>query len=264
MIKRLILFLILLVTLCTLAFAKSTVQQPITYSLWNVDTGERITGDNEDHVRPIASMTKLMTVFVAMRENQDLDEVLVVSGKEHSTKIRSGMKITRQKLIELALISSDNLATRTLAENYPGGYNNFITKMNETARELGMNNTIYADATGLLSSNTSSTDDIRTLILALPPTSIITSAANTIRLAFTTTITNKNKQQKVTIQGLNTNFFVGKLDIIAAKTGYTSSAGRCLTMLFNHNGSKYFLVVMGAKSNEQRKKIVESLLDKIK
>jgi D-alanyl-D-alanine endopeptidase (penicillin-binding protein 7) len=264
MVNRLIVFLILLVTAHTFVLAKSTAQQTITYSLWNVDTGERITGDNEDYIRPIASMTKLMTVLVTIRENQDLAEELIVTGKERSTKIRTGMKITRQKLIELALISSDNLATRTLAENYPGGYTNFIAKMNETAKNLDMNNTIYADSTGLLSANTSSTDDIRKLILALPPTSIITSAANTIRLAFTATVTKKNKQQQVTIQGLNTNFFVGKLDIIAAKTGYTSSAGRCLTMLFNHNGSKYFLVVMGATSNEQRKKIVEVLLDKIK
>jgi D-alanyl-D-alanine endopeptidase (penicillin-binding protein 7) len=263
MVKRSIAILFLLLA-TTEIVAKPITHQPVTYSLWNVDTGEHITGDNEDNVRPIASMTKLMTVFVTIRENQDLTEELVVTGKERSTKIRAGMKITRQKLIELALISSDNLATRTLAENYPGGYSNFISKMNETAKELGMNNTIYADATGLLSANTSNTDDIRKLILALPPTSIITSAANTIRLAFTATTTQKNKQRHVTIQGFNTNSFAGKLDIIAAKTGYTRSAGRCLTMLFNHNGSKYFLVIMGATSNEQRKKMVETLLDKVK
>jgi D-alanyl-D-alanine endopeptidase (penicillin-binding protein 7) len=232
----------------------------VTYALWNLDSGEFITSKNQQEVRPIASITKLMSVLVILRENLDLEEEITVVGKEESSRIRAGMKIARRTLIELALISSDNLATRTLAESYPGGYQKFIIEMNNVAQELGMVHTKYADSTGLLSNNISSAEDIRKLVLAVSPFNIITNAANTARLAFKTSVTNKNKVKEVRIQANNTNSFVGKLDIIAAKTGFTSRAGRCLTMMFRHNGSNYLLVIMGAQTSEQRKKIVESLL----
>lgn len=237
---------------------------PITYALWNMDTGEFIASNNESEVRPIASITKLMSVFVTMREGLDLNEEVVVTGKEPSNRIKAGMRLARSRLIELALISSDNLAARTLAETYPGGYQQFINEMNVAAIELGMKNTRYADATGLLGTNISNADDIRKLVIAVSPFHIITNAANTAKYAFKTTVSTKNKPKEVIVSGNNTNSFVGKLDIIAAKTGYTSKAGRCLTMLFNHNGTKYLLVVMGAQTSEQRKKMVEHLLDRIK
>lgn len=262
----------LLVLLCIVfytipAWSAKKVQTPVapvTYALWNMDTGEFIASNNPDEVRPMASITKLMSVFITVRGGLDLDEELVVTGKESSSRIRSGMRLARSKLIELALVSSDNLATRTLAETYPGGYSRFIAEMNSAASELGMRHTKYDDATGLLSSNISSADDIRKLVLAVSPFSIITGAANTAKYAFKTTVMAKNKPKEVVVQGSNTNSFVGKLDIIAAKTGYTSAAGRCLTMFFKHNDTKYLLVVMGAQSSDQRKKMVEHLLDKIK
>lgn len=229
-----------------------------------MDTGQFIASNNENEIRPMASITKLMSVFVTVREGLDLDEEIIVTGNETSSRIRAGMRIARSKLIELALISSDNLATRTLAESFPGGYQRFIDEMNHAAVELEMSNTRYEDSTGLLGGNISSAEDIRKLVLAVSPFSFVTSAANSAKIAFKATILNKNKPREVLVQGNNTNNFVGKLDIIAAKTGYTSKAGRCLTMMFNQNGSKYLLVVMGAQTSEQRKKIVETLLDKIK
>jgi D-alanyl-D-alanine endopeptidase (penicillin-binding protein 7) len=236
----------------------------LSYALWNVDTGEHLYSSNESNVRPMASITKLMSVLVVMRGELPLDEELTVTGKESSNRIKSGMRIARSRLIELALVSSDNLATRTLAETYPGGYSAFIQDMNRTAADLGMSNTHYDDATGLLGSNISTAEDIRKLVLAVSPLAIITQAANTARLAFSVSVPRRNKAREVVVQGSNTNNFVGKLDIIAAKTGYTSRAGRCLTMLFNYNGSKYLLVVMGAKSTQHRSMIVNELIDKIR
>jgi D-alanyl-D-alanine endopeptidase (penicillin-binding protein 7) len=262
--------IILMIGLCSFsgwAQQKRTAYQyssNISYALWNIDTGDFISGNNQELVRPMASITKLMSVLVTFREGLDLDEELTVTGKETSTRIRAGMRIARSKLIELALVSSDNLATRTLAESFPGGYNRFIDQMNAVAHELGMNHTKYQDATGLLANNISNTDDIRKLVLAVSPLHFVTHAANTAKVAFRTVALGKNRQKEIVVYGTNTNSFVGKLDIIAAKTGYTSKAGRCLTMMFNHNGSTYLMVIMGANSGEQRKKIVETLLDKIK
>ena len=264
--KKFFIFTILILS-CTFTYPAKKVKPTalsVTYALWNIDTGEFIASNNETEVRPIASITKLMSVFVTMRDGLDLNEELTVTGKESSGRIKAGMRIARGRLIELALISSDNLAARTLAESYPGGYQKFINEMNIAAIELGMKNTKYEDSTGLLSSNISSADDIRKLVIAVSPFYIINNAANTATYAFKTTILNKNRQKEVVVQANNTNSFVGKLDIIAAKTGYTSKAGRCLAMFFSHNGNKYLLVVMGAQSSDQRRKMVEHLLYKIK
>lgn len=238
--------------------------EPPSYAIWNVDQDSLIKAANEDLVRPMASITKLMSAYVTITGGLDQDEELVVVGKEGSLKIRQGMKLSRYQLIELALVSSDNLAARTLAETYPGGYSEFIDAMNQTAADLGMTNTKYIDATGLLAENISSTDDIRKLVLAASPLGLVNMAANAVKIEVKATVVKKNKAAPVIVQGSNTNYFAGKLDLIAAKTGYTSKAGRCLTMLFSQGGTKYLLVILGAQSNEQRRKMVEQLIDTIK
>lgn len=237
---------------------------PPTYVLWNVDTEEYVTDHNGSMVRPIASLTKLMTVYVVWNEGLDMDEELTVFGREASTKIRRGMKLSRGALVELTLVSSDNLAARTLAESHPGGYLKFIDEMNKAAGQLEMWDTKFQDATGLLGGNVSSASDIRKLVLAVADIGVINKAANATAVEFTSKVVHKNRTKEILVVGNNTNYFAGKLDIVAAKTGYTSSAGRCLTMLFNYRGSTYLLVVMGAQSSQHRKKMVEHLLDNIK
>lgn len=258
-----ILIALLLVIFVTCGNAAKTVVKPTvttSYILLNLDTNTVVDSLNESEVRSIASITKLMSVLVVLRNDLNLDDMLTVVGKESSRYIRAGMKITRRHLIELALISSDNLAARTLAETFPGGYGNFVAAMNSVATDLEMNSTKYEDSTGLLAENRSSAEDIRKLILEIERWSIYRVAANAKSIIFSAV----GIRKPVTISGTNTNSYVGKLEILAAKTGFTSSAGRCLTMLFMYNNTKYYLIVMGAKSAEQRRKIVDQLLDKIR
>lgn len=268
MLKHLI--LIAALCCCTAAMgAKKTTKttlllMPPTYALWKLDSGEYITGSNAVVKRPMASMTKIMSAMVILNSDLDLDEVLLVTGRESSRHIRSGMLITRGKLLELTLISSDNLAARTLAETHPAGYLAFLDLMNSTATELGMTETKYADATGLLNTNISTPADIRKLLTAAQGWNIFTLAANAGRTVLDATAMIKHRAKTLTIVGKNTNDFVGKLDIVAAKTGYTSTAGRCLAMVFNQGQSRYFLVVMGAQSSRERTQLVEQMLNKIK
>jgi serine-type D-Ala-D-Ala endopeptidase (penicillin-binding protein 7) len=238
--------------------------ETVSYALFNLDTNEQIISVNEDNVRPIASMTKLMSALVILQNNLDLDELVTVTGPERSTRIRRGMLIRRGELLELSLVGSDNLAARTLAETYPGGYREFIDQMNLTAQNLGMTNTTYSDATGLLATNTSTVQDLYRLATMLPPWEIFTNAANKINTVATAMVASKRGAQEIRVAANNTNNFVGKLDIIAAKTGYTTRAGRCLTMMFTQNGNRYFLVVMGAQNPQHRTRIVNQLLDTIK
>ena len=119
------------------------------YAIWNVDTGHLISGKNSDGVRSQASITKLMTVLVTLRSGVKLDESVTVVGQESSSRIRRGMTLTRNELIDLALVASDNLASRTLAESSGMTYEEFIWTMNRTAALLGMTSTSYSDSTGL-------------------------------------------------------------------------------------------------------------------
>lgn len=256
---RLIITILLLISSFTASSATRSISSP-SYMLLNLNTGTVIDSHNENEVRSIASITKLMTVFIILRSSLSLDERLTVVGSETSRHISRGMRITREHLIELALISSDNLATRTLAENFPGGYKSFVEQMNEVANSLQMSNTRYMDSTGLLADNRSSIGDLLKLVGEIENLPMYRIAANARNIVFNAI----GLKREVQVRGNNTNFYAGKLDISVAKTGFTNSAGRCLVMLFTHNNTKYFLVVMGANSAEQRKKIVDELLDKIK
>jgi D-alanyl-D-alanine endopeptidase (penicillin-binding protein 7) len=238
---------------------KSPTVQPEAYAIWNVDTGHLLNSKNTDLVRPQASITKLMTVLVILNLNLDLDERVTVVGVEGSRKIRRGDRITRHELIDLALVASDNLASRTLSETAGISYDEFISKMNDTAVSLGMNETKYADSTGLLALNVSTASDIKLLVQETENHFIFKQ--NAMKPTVKVDVTFKNKFRQVTVN--NTNRFAGQLDIIGAKTGYTTPAGRCLTMFFETNGQRYIVVVMGARSSEHRHKMVSKLIDTV-
>jgi D-alanyl-D-alanine endopeptidase (penicillin-binding protein 7) len=233
---------------------------PIVYAVWNVANSELIDSQNENMVHSMASITKLMTVYTTLTSGVDLQERVTVVGREGSSRIRSGMQVTRQELIDLALISSDNLAARTLAETNPDGYTKFIEAMNGHARELGMFNTNYNDPTGLLSTNVTSASDLMKLVVAASRYEAYHNAAMKSSTAITVTF----KQKKRVVIARATNSFAGKMDIQVAKTGFTNHAGRCLTMLFREDGNSYALVVMGAKNPPQRTQIVDQLIAKTK
>jgi D-alanyl-D-alanine endopeptidase (penicillin-binding protein 7) len=233
--------------------------EPEVYALWDVDGNRLLESKNGQLVHPMASITKLMTVFVTLESGASLDESIVVASYgEHSSRIRNGMTMTRRELIELALVSSDNVAARSLAEGYAGGYGAFVSLMNATAKRIGMTNTHYEDSTGLLPQNVSNGEDIMRLTLAVSKHNIVNYAASIPIVNVHATIKRKN----VNIVGHNTNPFVGKLDIAAAKTGFTNAAGRCLTMIYNINGNRYALVVLGATDVKQRSTTVKNLIDK--
>ena len=258
-------YLLGLALLATLQLAKAGQVQPSpSYALWDIDRGTLLADSNTETVRPIASITKLMTALVVLSSGLDMDEMLTVSGNEASSHIRKGMKITRKHLLELSLISSDNLAARTLAETYPGGYTTFLQRMNGMAETLDMHATRYEDATGLLAGNVSNAHDLSKLVMAVSGFSIILNAANTISVQFQALLPKTKKTQSVQIKGKTTNWYTGKLNLLAAKTGFTNKAGRCITMLFNKNGTNYLVVVMGTPNPTERNKLVDSLIDRIK
>lgn len=258
--KKFTLCLVLMLS-SQVALARTTTTPPTpVFAIWNVDTGHLLASNNSDGVRSMASITKLMTVLVTLRSGVKLDEAVTVVGTEGSSRIRRGMTLTRGELIDLALVASDNLAARTLAETSGMPYEEFVWTMNRTAKSLGMVDTSYTDSTGLQATNVSTARDIKLLVQETERWRVFHDTA--MSATSSVAVRAKNKVQEVTFN--NTNKFAGQLDIIGAKTGTTNAAGRCLTMFFVENGQRYVLVVLGAHSSDHRQKMVTKLIDMIR
>jgi len=214
---------------------------------------------NIHSIMPIASVTKLMTVFVVLESQANLDEKVIVIPQrlESSRVLKLGMQISRRKLINLALISSDNLAAKLLAVYHPYGYDSFVREMNATAQRLGMKNTSYIEPTGLLL-NTSTAWDLHLLNRQLSKHEIFKEAA----MSNTTSLEAQNRRglwQKLAVH--NTNTFAGRYDIKIGKTGFTNPAGWCIDMVIAHKDQEINVIVLGSPSKKVRNELVSKKLN---
>ena len=122
------------------------------------DTGTVILDKNSDEKYPIASMVKIMTLLITFEEidkgNLSLDETITVSdyasGMGGSQMfLDSGTEYPVTDLIKGVTVCSANDAATALGERISGNIDTFVEKMNSYAKELGMNNTLFCNATGL-------------------------------------------------------------------------------------------------------------------
>jgi D-alanyl-D-alanine endopeptidase (penicillin-binding protein 7) len=214
------------------------------------------------HTRmPIASITKLMTAYVVLESNTSLDEkVTIVSQVVQGSRIlKPGMVVTRGELLHMALIASDNLAAKTLADMHPLGYSAFMGEMNRTAKRLGMFNTGFIDPSGLSVFNTSTAWDLLLLNRSLVKYSLFNDTA------MSKTATQYAQSRRGTIQQLfikNTSIFAGEYDLRLGKTGFTNPAGWCINMKVRYNGSDFDLIVLGSPSKAVRNTVTSKLLKK--
>lgn len=261
--------------LITLLFLPLSVLASTNSVVYNITNNQVIAGSLDKNEVSIASISKLMTVYTVLSAGQDMSEKLTVThGKTTNTKLSKGMRLTRKDLIELALVSSDNVAAITLGQNYPGGMNYFVYQMNEHAKELDMANTRFVEPTGLSPMNFSSVHDIVILTQAVSKFGQVQSAAQTqkeIRETVEGTKTVKKdkhknkvvKTQNHTIVAHPTNKYFGHDGVITIKTGFTSAAGFCITMLVYSKNNLYNITILGAKSKKERQIFVEKSLSKI-
>lgn len=200
----------------------------------------------DEAVRPIASITKLMTALVVLGGGQSLDEVVTISVEDRKTELSSasrlavGTRLTRGELLHLALMSSENRAAQALGRNYPGGLPAFIKAMNEKAGVLGMTSSKFADPTGLSIRNVASAQDLVKLVKA--------ASANPLIRRYSTDERYTVKSGKHALEYRNTNALVTKPDwnIAVQKTGYTQAAGQCLVMHTRIDGRSVVIVLLNS------------------
>ena len=220
--------------------------------IYNPTTGQVLWEENSTNQRSIASITKVMTATAFLESNPDpLREVVVQRGDVRAastTYLRAGNRVTVDNLLHLLLIASDNAAARVLARVSPYGADGFVIRMNEKAQELGLENTSYADPSGLLATNVSSAYDMAKLITFAAGDDRIGSIMRTPYYSFNV------GRGVITVHSTNQLVMNGDVDLVGGKTGFISKAGYCLATLLRlpQGGPQVAVVVLGATSNAGR------------
>ena len=208
-------------------------------------SGEVLYGKNTQAIVPIASITKLMTAMVVLDSNLDPEESISIAKDDidwlrgsHS-RLKVGAALSRDELLRLALMASENRAASALARSHPGGVEAFVRSMNLKAQMLGMNGSRFADATGLSSTNVSTAEDLATLARAAHRYPKIRQYSTAI--AFEVSLGGKHS-----VAFRNTNRLVssGAWDIGLSKTGFINEAGRCLVMQATLAGRAVIIVLL--------------------
>lgn len=212
------------------------------------DTGEVLLRKNDNDVRPIASLTKLMSGMVLAEARLPLGQEIVITEddvdrlKGSSSRLQVGTRLTRGEALHIALMSSENRATHALARTYPGGVSAFVEAMNIKARQLGMSHTRYVEPTGLSSRNQSSARDLALLTVAAYHQPLLRqySTSPDYRLGH--------------LQYVNSNRLVrgGDWQIGVQKTGYISEAGRCMLLQTRMSGRKLVMVFLDSADKVTR------------
>lgn len=225
-----------------------------------LDAGDRarLAASAPDRSLAMASTTKLMTAYLALRE-LPLDRRLVaptydpIPG-ESLLGLRAGERISVRDLLYGLLLPSGNDAAVTLARGVAGSTSAFVEEMNRAARRLGLRHTSYANPIGLdQRGNYSSPDDLATLALDLRRRSLFRRIVDTRRVTLATgarrrTVVNRN-DLVLEVPWVN-----------GVKTGYTPDAGYVLVGSGTRNGTTLVSVVMGASSIRARDQDTLALL----
>jgi len=240
----------------TLLFVFSTAhaREPSVY-VYNETTDKVEYQRNSTEYRPIASITKLMTAMVALDHSKDLFRQLPLNTTVKSNLPRGNY--TRQELFTAMLVRSDNAAAETLAADYPGGRKEFVWRMNQQAREWGIN-AVFRDPTGLDAHNMATAGDVGTMAGYAAGYWVIREASVKKTVAFERKF--KKKLRKIQLNNTNRPLLMEFDEIIASKTGFTNPAGYCVALVVEHKKQRRVIVVLGERNKSRRMDTVQDIM----
>jgi len=218
---------------------------------------------NISNQQAIASITKLMTVLVALDNKPELDRYVTMGENDRKAggiqHFNIGEKIKIRDLISATLIASDNEAAFMLARSNTSSLQSFVEAMNRKAKDLKMNDSIFADPTGLDSGNVSTAGDLVKLVEAASKNELISTLTQQKKSSFNVVglETQLRGVDVYTTDQLATSTY---LDLLTGKTGYLPESGYCLaTKLRSQNGRTVYVVVLGSDSLQNRFQDVKAI-----
>jgi serine-type D-Ala-D-Ala endopeptidase (penicillin-binding protein 7) len=213
------------------------------------ERGNRIYGKNTREVKPIASVTKLMTAMVVLDSGVSLDAPVTIIEADRDTlrhsrsRLRIGQAtLSRREMLTVALMSSDNRAAAALARTSPGGTPQFVAAMNRKAQALGMHDTSFADSSGLDNRNRSTAEDLVKMVRASARYPLIREATSRGEM------TVHPFADQSALEYRNTNPLVRNPEwhVELSKTGFINEAGHCLVMQTRIGGRRLYVVFLDA------------------
>jgi len=197
-----------------------------------------------------ASTAKIMTALVGMDYFKEKDILTVFQEKVEGSNVgfKEGEKVFFEDLLYGLLLPSGNDAAYAIAQNYNGGIDSFVIKMNEKAKELDLLNTHFSDPAGLLD------DEDYTTVLDLARLSSVALRNENFRKVVGTKnkfITDTTGQQKYFLSNLNK--LLNEEGVTGIKTGFTEGAGGVLTTSKNYesDGKMHRLIIVVMKSEDR-------------
>lgn len=232
--------------------------------LMDADTGTVLFEQNADAALPPASVTKIMTLLLVMEEiekgNLKYTDMIVTSANAAAMGgsqvfLEEGETMTAEDMIKSVVVSSANDAAVALAEHIAGSESAFVLRMNERAKELGMQNTNFENTNGLDDTATNHVTSARDIAIMsrelLKHTDILKYSSiwmDTIR----------NGQFGLTNTNRLIRFYKGATGL---KTGSTSRAKFCVSATAMRDGMHLICVIMAAPSSDTRNAIATQLLN---
>jgi len=216
------------------------------------NTGESLFDKNSRAVVPIASITKLMTSMVVLDSKAPLTEQIEVTDEDRDyikntgSRLAVGSVLSREDMLHIALMASENRAAAALSRYFPGGRPAFIAAMNAKAKQLGMTDTHFESPSGLTSENVSSARDLVKMVNAAYQYPMIRE--------FSTDRSYEVYTGKRSIAYNSTNALVRNptWDIGLQKTGFINEAGECMVMQTTIHGRPMIVVLLDSSGKYSR------------
>lgn len=248
---------------------------PVSANLWNIpppnltarayvlidaQSGAVLAAHNADQRLPPASLTKLMTAYILFGDLRSgalkLDELVTVSRYASQLTgarmfLSEAERVPVEALIMGMLVQSGNDATFALIEHASGTLPVFVARMNAMAADLGLNNSHFANATGLSNPHHySSARDLTRLAVALKRDYPEYARWFSVK-----------KYRWAGIEQPNRNQLLKDDDVDGLKTGHIETAGYCLAASAQRNDMRLIATLLGSKSESDRARDGRQLLD---
>lgn len=231
--------------------------------LYNMNENKVLYELKSDEKLQIASLTKIMTVITAIEHNDDLSKEVVITkdmlkGISEYTQVgfKEGDKPTIRDLLYGSMLPSGADAVNALAVSTSGSVNKFVELMNEEAKKLKLDHTLFDNPIGMDSDHNYSTasDMAKLLIYSLKN--------KTFKEVFTAReykIECLNKTVKTTLVSYSRSYGLDVSQITGAKSGFTDGAGLCLASTSTIDDVNYLLITLGASTKSRSNAVRDSL-----
>ncbi|MEV4015845.1 serine hydrolase [Nonomuraea angiospora] len=247
--------------------AAADVPEVAAKSAYVVDSAGTIHfGKRETRRVPVASLVKVMTAYVVLREARLSDTITITATDvKHATSngattaaLKKGERLTVRDLLYGLMLPSGADAANALARRYGPGKTAFVAKMNRTARALGLSDTRYTNPDGLPTPGSggysTAVDQVKLAEQALDDSTFAAVTGTKVHKVAKTALHRAHTWR-------NSNKLLSRADgVLGVKTGYTRAAGYCLLFAGERGGKRVVGVLLGDQ-NERRFETAERLLD---